>query len=96
MPRAKRPSELLAPGDYERMLEAQGGGCAICETKPKTRRLHVDHDHRTGRVRGLLCFRCNRFLHSWMTPRWLCSAAIHVDESCYWTAVAVVAGYEGK
>ena len=53
---------------YERMLASQGGGCAICGNEPKTRRLHVDHDHATGRVRGLLCHRCNRVLATWLTP----------------------------
>jgi hypothetical protein len=49
--------------DYERMLEAQGGVCAICgEPRPEERTLHVDHDHETGEVRGLLCFRCNNAL----------------------------------
>lgn len=51
---------------YSELLEAQGGVCAICK-KPETiknqngevRSLAVDHDHSTGRVRGLLCFRCN-------------------------------------
>lgn len=61
--------------EYERLLAAQGGGCAICGSTPKTRRLHVDHDHRTGRVRGLLCMRCNRALPSWVTTRWLLDAA---------------------
>ncbi|MBM3661163.1 MAG: hypothetical protein FJW95_16895 [Actinobacteria bacterium] len=42
------------------MLEAQGGGCAICgRPEPEGGSLHVDHDHETGAVRGLLCFRCN-------------------------------------
>ncbi len=40
---------------YAAMLAEQGGGCAICGSTPKTRRLHVDHDHASGRVRGLLC-----------------------------------------
>lgn len=48
--------------DYDRLLAAQGGGCAICGNPPKTRRLDVDHDHKTGRVRGLLCFVCNHHL----------------------------------
>lgn len=55
---------------YRAMLEAQGGGCAICGSKPRTRRLHVDHDHKTGRVRGLLCYADNRLLPSYATaPR---------------------------
>ena len=46
--------------DYERMLHEQGGGCAICRRPPRPgSSLHVDHDHETGKVRGLLCFRCN-------------------------------------
>lgn len=52
----------LAPEDFDRMLEAQGGKCAICGTSDPGRWdfLYVDHDHATGRVRGLLCSRCNR------------------------------------
>ena len=50
----------LAKGDYEQMLEAQGGLCAICGQPPGSgRRLDVDHDHQTGTVRGLLCSACN-------------------------------------
>jgi hypothetical protein len=46
--------------DYEVMLDAQGGVCKICgEPRPEERTLHVDHDHETGAIRGLLCFRCN-------------------------------------
>ena len=47
--------------DYDRMLESQGGGCAICGGPPGKGRggplnfFCVDHDHQTGRVRGLLC-----------------------------------------
>lgn len=41
------------------MLEAQDGGCAICGRPPKNQRLSVDHDHKTGLVRGLLCWTCN-------------------------------------
>lgn len=52
---------------YDKMLEAQGGGCAICGRKPSRTivgkqirtRLALDHNHATGEVRGLLCRTCN-------------------------------------
>lgn len=47
--------------EYLRLLEAQDGHCALCPRRPTSaRRLAVDHDHATGRVRGLLCMFCNR------------------------------------
>lgn len=48
--------------EYDAMLDEQGGGCAICtSTDPGHGKRHfcVDHDHETGRVRGLLCKDCN-------------------------------------
>lgn len=52
--------------DYDRMVAEQDGKCAICGRIPAGKhnqaRLHVDHDHRTGRIRGLLCSHCNRGL----------------------------------
>jgi len=46
--------------DYEFMLEIQKNRCAICGSEPtKKRALAVDHDHKTGQVRGLLCNTCN-------------------------------------
>lgn len=44
---------------YRQMLEDQGGNCAICQKPPTKKLLHVDHDHETGAVRGLLCRDCN-------------------------------------
>jgi len=48
--------------DYDRLLAEQGGGCALCGVKPEELTagryrtyLHVDHDHETNDVRGLLC-----------------------------------------
>jgi hypothetical protein len=54
----------LSGEDYEALLKFQGGRCYICRRKPVTKRLAVDHDHRNGVVRGLLCANnengCNR------------------------------------
>jgi hypothetical protein len=53
----------LTPQEYDRILEAQGGVCALCERPPTPGiSLHVDHDHATGEIRGLLCMRCNNAL----------------------------------
>lgn len=46
--------------EFELILEAQGGGCAICGKKSKKYRLSIDHDHYTGKIRGILCSPCNR------------------------------------
>jgi hypothetical protein len=45
--------------EYYQMLETQNNKCAVCDNKA-TKTLDVDHDHETGRVRGLLCNNCNR------------------------------------
>jgi hypothetical protein len=74
----KRAAELEA--DYEALLAAQGGVCALCGKPPKTRRLSVDHDHKTGTVRGLLCFRCNRALPHYVSAEWLLRAARYVGD----------------
>jgi hypothetical protein len=59
----------LSVKEYDRRFFEQGGICAVC-CRPETtrslngrvRRLAVDHDHRTGAIRGLLCGMCNRTL----------------------------------
>ena len=61
-----REKHQLTPADYARMLAEQNALCAVCG-EPETargrggnpRRLAVDHDHRTGDVRRLLCHRCH-------------------------------------
>lgn len=47
---------------YNQLLMIQRGVCAICATTSHGKRLHVDHDHATGKVRGLLCGPCNTAL----------------------------------
>jgi Recombination endonuclease VII len=65
----RRAAELrrkfgLTPEAYDTMLAAQHFRCAICQTvwRGGSRRFHVDHDHATGTIRGLLCGRCNTVL----------------------------------
>ena len=45
--------------DFDRMSDEQDGKCAVCLNPPTKRGLFVDHDHETGKVRGLLCAWCN-------------------------------------
>lgn len=60
----------LTVEQYEAKLAAQNNFCAICGKPPKpdgvraASRLHIDHDHETGIVRGLLCLNCNRGIGS--------------------------------
>jgi hypothetical protein len=70
--------------EYDAMLEKQSGACAICceaevFINKKTGKLQdysVDHDHKTGAVRGLLCVRCNRMLGYARDSRDILSRAI--------------------
>jgi len=52
--------------EYDAMFVAQGGRCAACDSTdsgdPRFDTFAVDHDHETGKVRGLLCAGCNRAL----------------------------------
>jgi hypothetical protein len=50
----------LSEKEYYSILQFQGGVCAGCGEPPHGRHLAVDHEHRTGRIRGLLCWHCNR------------------------------------
>lgn len=52
----------LTDEEYDALLAAQDGCCAICHNTPKKQRLHVDHSHKTGAIRGLLCLWCNHRL----------------------------------
>lgn len=53
----------ITPEQYDAVSEKQGGVCAICQrVSPDGRRLHIDHCHKTRKVRGLLCHDCNRGL----------------------------------
>lgn len=69
---------------YEYYVEINGGErCAIC-LRPRTevaKRFHRDHNHRTGRPRGLLCFPCNKRLAYDVTSEWLRAAADYLERA---------------
>ena len=44
---------------YDEIVKNQNNACWICHRPPKKQSLHVDHNHKTGKIRGLLCHNCN-------------------------------------
>jgi hypothetical protein len=63
--------------DYQQMRDAQHNACAICQREADAPyELHIDHDHDTGAVRGLLCGPCNQGLGRFRDDRGLLTAAI--------------------
>jgi hypothetical protein len=70
----------LSLEEYELMLACQEGVCALCrQTCSSGRNLAVDHDHVTGRVRGLLCFRCNLAMERIdVEPNWIKRADLYL------------------
>lgn len=73
--------------DYDRMLAAQGGVCNICGAEPELpptrirddiKVLVVDHDHVTGKVRGLLCRQCNSRLGILEMRAWVAKAQAYL------------------
>lgn len=69
--------------DYEALIVAQGYRCAICGAERGTdrgHRLFVDHDHATGRIRGLLCSKCNSAIGYFAdSPKRLRKAAAYLE-----------------
>ena len=51
----------ITEAQYAKMLAMGDGKCWVCGRPPKTKRLAVDHDHATGRVRALACWMCNKY-----------------------------------
>ena len=73
----------LTIDEYLSLLAAQAGRCAICgvtQGSSRGSRLHLDHDHQTGTVRGLLCIRCNPGLGYFLDdPKLMRRAAAYVE-----------------
>lgn len=58
--RAKAKLYGLTLEQYKELLAKTDGCCSICGDRPKSsKNLHIDHDHKTSVVRGLLCMKCN-------------------------------------
>lgn len=49
----------ITRAEYELRRDEQAGVCAICKNPPDSRGLAIDHCHATGKIRGLLCNKCN-------------------------------------
>lgn len=77
---------MLKLCDFDALLAQQNGKCAICRNastgRKKSGRLAIDHCHSTGKVRGLLCHRCNTMLgQSKDSPEILRAAALYLEAS---------------
>lgn len=73
----------ISQAEYEELLEEQGGKCAICRRHHSefTKRLSVDHDHKSLEIRGLLCHFCNsRFLGRHSDPTLFRQAADYLEK----------------
>lgn len=78
--RLRKAGVAYEDNHYQRLLEEQGGACAICGADGGHRGLRVDHDHTTGVVRGALCDRCNRGLGFFGdSPEVLAAAAAYLS-----------------
>jgi hypothetical protein len=56
----------ISPEQVEELLERQSHSCAICGAAFGSQTPHIDHNHATGEVRGLLCHKCNTALGLFM------------------------------
>lgn len=63
----------LEPGDYASLLERFGGKCGVCGG---SNRIEIDHCHKTGKVRGILCRNCNHALGKFQDSEAMLSRAI--------------------
>ena len=74
----------ITPEQYDAMLPAQNNSCAICRAKKpggRTKMFFIDHCHTTGKVRGLLCMRCNTGLGLFLdNTKFLSSAISYLKE----------------
>lgn len=73
----------MSAADYDHLLSSQLGVCAICGRKERVggKRLAVDHDHESGRTRGLLCNSCNLGIGKFNdNPALLAAAVLYLED----------------
>ena len=78
--RARLRPYRLTIDEFDALMERQDGKCAVCQA-PKGDRLVVDHDHRTGVARGLVCHRCNFALAYIEDPALVASAQAYLADT---------------
>ena len=79
----------ITAAEADAMFEEQGGLCALCQERPAQ---HVDHDHLTGKVRGMLCFCCNQGLGNFRDRADVLALAIGYLETHSWQKRRISAG----
>ncbi|MBB4744479.1 hypothetical protein BJY16_007938 [Actinoplanes octamycinicus] len=79
----------IGQAEFDALLADQGGVCAICGAPDPQ---HVDHDHRTGRVRGILCFNCNGGLGQFRDDPVFLANAITYLKGTTWRRVLIHPG----
>ncbi len=83
--KARLARHKLTEAQFESIVISQQGHCALCpaiRSGRKDHQLHIDHDHETGRVRGLLCAACNLMLgHFEKDLTWVEKAAKYLKEN---------------
>jgi hypothetical protein len=79
----------ITAAEYDAMVEAQGGLCPLCRERPPE---HVDHDHVTGAIRGVLCSCCNQGLGNFRDSVAFLRAAVDYLERTTWQRQRVQAG----
>ena len=80
----------ISLGEYDKLNAFRDKGCWICGRPGKLRGLSVDHNHKTGQIRGVLCNQCNRGLR-WFSddPARLREAATYLETSDQLMAAAL-------
>lgn len=72
----------ITPDDFNLMLSKQDNLCAICANPERgSKRLSIDHNHTTGKVRGLLCTSCNTTLEALENIEWRTKAEVYLKEN---------------